>query len=257
MEAAAEKTLIMIPTYNERNNVGPLVTQIFEQGDDFDILFVDDNSPDGTGEFLDELARTHAPRLHVLHRQARRGVGSAHQAGIRWAYEHGYNALVTMDSDFAHPPSYLPTLRAAAAGYDIAVGSRYLKPDSLADWTPFRKILTRVGHFLTVTLLRMPYDATGAFRYYRLDTVPVAAFDLVRSTSYSFFFESLYILNRNGFLIRQIPIHVLNRTAGASKMRTRDVATSVRFLLLLCTEQYLRPSRHRIAAPTHRRPASA
>ncbi|WP_406230690.1 polyprenol monophosphomannose synthase [Nocardia sp. NBC_01009] len=241
----------MIPTYNERRNVGPLLGQILDQGTDFDVLFVDDNSPDGTGELLEDLAREHAPRIHVLHRPGRKGVGSAHQDGIRWAYSEGYDNIITMDSDFAHPPSYLPALRAAAAGFDIVVGSRYLKEDSLADWTPFRKILTRVGHFLTTTLLRMPYDATGAFRFYRLDAVPVGAFDRVRSTGYSFFFESLYIMNANGFRIQQIPIHVLNRTAGASKMRTRDVATSVRFLLVLCAEKYLRPSRHRISSPAH------
>ncbi|QIS12373.1 polyprenol monophosphomannose synthase [Nocardia arthritidis] len=251
MSTASERTLIMIPTYNERRNVGPLLAQILEQGTDFDVLFVDDNSPDGTGELLDDLAKEHAPRIHVLHRAGRQGVGSAHQAGIHWAYSEGYRNLITMDSDFAHPPSYLPALRAAAAGYDVVVGSRYLKEDSLDDWTPFRKILTRVGHFLTVTLLRMPYDATGAFRYYRLSTVPAGAFELVRSTGYSFFFESLYILNANGFRIAQIPIHVLNRTAGESKMRTRDVATSVRFLLTLCAEKYLRPARHRVSAPAH------
>ncbi|MFD0364913.1 polyprenol monophosphomannose synthase [Nocardia sp. GCM10030253] len=248
MSTASERTLIMIPTYNERRNVGPLLAQILDQGTDFDVLFVDDNSPDGTGELLDDLAEEYAPRIQVLHRPGRQGVGSAHQAGIRWAYSEGYDNIITMDSDFAHPPSYLPALRAAAAGFDIVVGSRYLKEDSLADWTPFRKILTRVGHFLTVTLLRMPYDATGAFRYYRLGTVPVGAFDRVRSTGYSFFFESLYIMNANGFRIQQIPIHVLNRTAGASKMRTRDVATSVRFLLVLCAEKYLRPSKHRISS---------
>ncbi|MFE7799659.1 polyprenol monophosphomannose synthase [Nocardia sp. NPDC057440] len=249
MSTASERTLIMIPTYNERRNVGPLLDQILDQGTDFDVLFVDDNSPDGTGELLDDLAREHAPRINVLHRPGRKGVGSAHQDGIRWAYSEGYDNIITMDSDFAHPPAYLPALRAAAAGFDIVVGSRYLKEDSLADWTPFRKILTRVGHFLTTTLLRMPYDATGAFRFYRLGAVPVGAFDRVRSTGYSFFFESLYIMNANGFRIQQIPIHVLNRTAGASKMRTRDVATSVRFLLVLCAEKYLRPSRHRISSP--------
>ncbi|MFQ6329968.1 polyprenol monophosphomannose synthase [Nocardia sp. CWNU-33] len=251
MSTASERTLIMIPTYNERRNVGPLLGQILDQGTDFDVLFVDDNSPDGTGELLEDLAREHAPRIHVLHRPGRKGVGSAHQDGIRWAYSEGYDNIITMDSDFAHPPSYLPALRAASAGFDIVVGSRYLKEDSLADWTPFRKILTRVGHFLTTTLLRMPYDATGAFRFYRLDAVPVGAFDRVRSTGYSFFFESLYIMNANGFRIQQIPIHVLNRTAGASKMRTRDVATSVRFLLVLCAEKYLRPSRHRLSSPAH------
>lgn len=226
-------TLVFIPTYNERENVVPLLDAILAESLDCDILFMDDASPDGTGDVLDKLALEH-PRVTVVHRPGKEGVGAAHQAGIRWAYERGYQRLVTMDADFAHPPQYLPALLAAAEGdADVVVGSRYLRAGSLGDWSLRRRVATVVGHALTRVLLGTPYDATGAFRLYHLTRVPPAAFGLVRSRDYSFFFESLFIIHANGFTVSQIPIHVAGRTFGTSKMQTRHVAGSVRMLLSL------------------------
>lgn len=248
MVAASGKCLIFTPTYNERDNVGPLLAAILDQRLDCDVLFLDDNSPDGTGALLDELARRHA-RVEVIHRAGKEGIGTAHQAGIRWAYDRGYDQLVTMDSDFAHPPEYLPAFLAAAAeGYDVVVGSRYLQRHSLADWSLHRRLLTRVGHALTVTLLGLPYDATGAFRCYRLNRIPRHAFDLVRSRGYAFFFESLYVLHVNGFAVGQTPIHLPGRTFGASKMDAHEVAASVRLLLSLYATKLLAPARLRLTA---------
>ncbi|NRQ35797.1 glycosyltransferase [Nonomuraea sp. NN258] len=224
-----------------------LLPAILEQGLDCDILFMDDNSPDGTGKVLDEFADEH-PRVHVVHRPGKQGIGSAHQAGIAWAYEHGYAWLITMDSDFAHPPEYLPDFLAAAEqGVDVVVGSRYLRRTGLPGWSLRRRILTRTGHFLTLTMLGMPYDATGAFRFYRLTSVPHEAFKLVGSTGYSFFFESLYILHVNRFSIRQIPIHLPGRTFGTSKMDGGEVATSLRLLLSLFVRKLFTPRRFRIS----------
>jgi dolichol-phosphate mannosyltransferase len=221
--------LIFIPTYNERENVEPLTEAILEQGLDCDLLFLDDDSPDGTGSLLDKLAERH-PRITVLHREGKAGIGSAHQAGIAWAYEHGYERLITMDSDFAHPPEYLPKLlEATGEGASVVVGS-----------------LTHLGHAVTVALLGMPYDATTAFRFYRLSDIPQETFALVRSQGYSFFFESLFVLHVNRFPIRQIPMHLPGRTFGASKMDSREVATSVRFLILLLGRKLLTPRRLRI-----------
>ena len=137
-----------------------------------DYLFLDDNSPDGTGRVLDEIAAAQ-PRFHVIHRSGKLGIGSAHIDGINWAYEHGYDTLVTMDCDFTHPPEDIPRMLAALVpGANLVVGSRYLQPNSLPDWKLLRRLLTKIGHLLTVTFLRMPYDATGAFRIYDLRTVP-------------------------------------------------------------------------------------
>ena len=156
------KTLIFVPTYNERENAPELFKQILALGLDADVLFLDDNSPDGTGQILDELAASN-PCLQVIHRPGKLGIGSAHVAGITWAYDHGYTRLVTMDCDFTHSPGDIPRLLEALAGCEIVVGSRWMQANSLEEWNAFRRFLTGVGHFLTRCLLRMPYDATGAF----------------------------------------------------------------------------------------------
>lgn len=248
MESDTPRCLIFTPTYNESGNVRPLLAAILREGLDCDVLFVDDNSPDGTGRVLDELAQEH-PRVTVVHRSGKEGIGTAHQVGIAWAYDHGYDHLITMDSDFAHPPEYLPAFIAAAPGHDVVVGSRYLTDNSLADWTLWRRFLTRTGHFLTVRMLGMPYDATGAFRFYRLTTIPREAFELVRSRGYSFFFESLYVLHHNKFSICQSPIHLPGRSFGTSKMDSTEIATSVRFLWSLQMTRLFRPAQLRLTAP--------
>ncbi|MBX2798822.1 MAG: glycosyltransferase [Myxococcales bacterium] len=245
MEARGPRTLIFVPTYNERENVVLLVSAIRDLALDVDVLLLDDNSPDGTGEVIERLSEDD-PRIYTIHRKGKLGVGSAHKVGIGWAYERGYERLITMDSDFAHPPEYLPRLIEAADGYDVVVGSRYLREHSLDDWQLHRRILTQVGHFLTVTLLGMPYDATGAFRLYRLTRIPRELFELVASDSYSFFFESLHLVHYNGFDVGEVPIHVQGRTFGTSKMRTTDVATSVRLLMEVFAARVLWPRRLRL-----------
>lgn len=242
------KTLIFVPTYNEAENAPALFAEIAKLGLDADILFMDDSSTDGTGELLDRLAAEH-PRLTVSHRPGKQGVGSAHLAGIRWAYDRGYQQLVTMDCDFTHPPAKIPEILDAAAtdAFDVVVGSRYLTANSLPDWNLYRKILTHTGHVLTEKLLGMPQDATGGFRCYRLDRVPRAAFDLVTSHGYSFFFESLHILHRNNFRIGQIPITLPNRTYGHSKMAFSEVRNSLRLLATTKFKVMFNPEKFEIA----------
>lgn len=175
----SSRPLVMIPTYNERDNVERICGDILALGIELDILFVDDNSPDGTGPVLDALAARHA-NVRVLHRSGKLGIGSAHLAGIDWAYRQGYQLLVTMDCDYTHPPEYIPRFLELAGSHDVAVGSRYMLKTSLSEWNLFRKGLTLLGHFLTRNLLGMPYDATGAYRAYRLDRIPRQTFDLVQ-----------------------------------------------------------------------------
>jgi dolichol-phosphate mannosyltransferase len=243
------KTLIFVPTYNEAENAPALFAELEKLGVDADILFMDDSSTDGTGQLLDQLAIDHA-RLTVVHRPGKQGVGSAHLAGIRWAYDHGYDQLVTMDCDFTHPPSKIPEvlIESASDAFDVIVGSRYLRRNSLPDWNLYRKVLTRTGHVLTEKLLGMPYDATGGFRCYRLDRLPREAFDLVTSNGYSFFFESLHILHRNGFRIGQIPITLPNRTYGHSKMAFAEVRNSLNLLVTTKFKVMFNPEKFEIAA---------
>lgn len=228
------KLLIFIPTYNEAENVKIIYNLLkslhfFEQ---FDILFLDDNSPDGTGQIIDDLAEQDAT-LFTIHRTGKQGIGSAHQAGIKWAYEKGYQKLITMDCDLTHSPEYIIDFYNASQEAEIVVGSRYLQKDSLATWNLFRKSITKFGHFLTKDVLGMPYDASGAFRLYDLSTIPQEIFALIKSKSYSFFFESLLILHLNKIPIKEIPIKLPKRTYGNSKMSIKDALTSLEFLFTM------------------------
>jgi dolichol-phosphate mannosyltransferase len=254
------RPLVFVPTYNERENAENLCGQILGLGLDLDLLFIDDNSSDGTGEILDRLARAH-PNVKVVHRPGKLGIGSAHQAGIAWAYDHGYAQLITMDCDFTHSPHHIPEFLATSAqGFDVVVGSRYMQKDSLPDWNLYRKTLTLTGHVLTKKLLRLPYDATGAYRCYRLTSIPRAAFDLVTSHGYSFFFESLYVLHRNDARIAEIPIVLPNRMYGHSKMTLAEIKRSVQLLVTTYLETVLSPQRFELpraisAAPLEDEPA--
>lgn len=239
---AVPKTLIFIPTYNEKGNVEQISERVCGLGLDADIVFMDDSSPDGTGELLDELARKYA-RLSVIHRPGKTGIGSAHMDGIAYAYDQHYQRLVTLDADFTHSPELIPQFLKRGETADVVVGSRYLAGESLPGWTTFRKVLTKLGHLLTERLLGMPQDATGAFRVYNLETVPRALFDLVRSRGYAFFFESLLIVNRNGFHIAEVPIALPARSAGHSKMSYGEIHRSLKTLFELSVESHRNPGR--------------
>ena len=222
----SNKTLIFIPTYNEKENVEKIYSEIAELSLEVDILFLDDNSPDGTGTLLDKLSEVRQ-NVKVIHRVKKLGIGSAHLTGIRWAYEHKYERLITMDCDFTHSPTYLSIFMEYAKNNEVVIGSRYILKESLNDWNPFRKSLTVLGHVLTKYLLNMPYDASGAYRLYRLDKIPPKLFGLIHSISYSFFFESLYVLNLNRFSIKEVPILLPARTYGHSKMSIKEIFCSV------------------------------
>ena len=240
------KTLIFIPTYNEGENIEEIVRQLLALNLEADLLFIDDNSPDGTGQKLDLLAAKH-PNLRVQHRTGKLGIGTAHIAGLRWAYQQGYQNLITMDCDFTHSPDYIPEFIKNSADADIVVGSRYLQEGSLSTWNKKRLFLTRLGHFLTDTFLNMPYDATGSFRLYRLDRLSPGFIDLIKSPGYSFFFESLFILNQNKYRIVEIPTHLPARTYGHSKMKLSDAAHSLRQLTTIFFERLFNPKKFQIS----------
>jgi dolichol-phosphate mannosyltransferase len=237
--------LLFIPTYNERRNVERLSQALRALPIEADILFVDDASPDGTGEVLEQLAQRH-PEIRVRHRERKLGIGSAHRAGIQYAYDHGYELLVTLDADFSHNPADIPRLLDALDnGTDVVVGSRYLARRSLPGWSPHRRFLTVLGHWLTTHLLGIPYDATGALRLYDLRRIPRELFALSTTSAYAFFYESLFILHLNGFRVRQIPIVLPARVYGSSKLTVREAVRSARFLLYLWFDEFTRPERYR------------
>lgn len=218
---AAEKVLIFIPTYNERENLEPIYGRIRKLDLRADLLILDDNSPDGTGEIANRIS-SRDKSVYVIHRGGKNGIGSAHRDGIRWAYGRGYTHLLTMDCDFTHQPEDIPAFVGASSGADVVVGSRYMDPASLREWSFFRRLVTNFAHFLTKHLLRLPQDTSGAFRLYRLDRIPHQVFERASSDGYAFFFESLHVLALNGFAIREIPIVLPARSCGRSKMTVAD-----------------------------------
>jgi len=246
MAANPGKTLIFVPTYNERDNVRPMLAELAVHAPTADYVFMDDNSPDGTGDILDELAAKE-PRLKVIHRAGKLGIGGAHLQGIAYAYDHGYDTLVTLDCDFTHSPADIPLLLRQSNEADITLGSRHLEPDSLPGWNLMRKALTKVGHVLTVGMLGIHGDATGAFRVYRLSKIPRELFNLVQARGYAFFFESLFVAYVNELVIREVPIKLPARTYGHSKMNVREIQRSVRQLVRLSIANKTNPAQFRLS----------
>jgi dolichol-phosphate mannosyltransferase len=238
-------TLIFIPTYNEKENAGQMAEQLFALPLTADVVFCDDSSPDGTGQLLEDM-KARFPRLQVMHRTGKLGIGSAHLDGIAFAYDQGYRTLVTMDCDFTHSPSDVPRLLEAAQQADVVAGSRFQGTDSLPGWSVLRKVLTHLGHVATRRMLGVTSDATGAFRVYRLDRVPRALFSLVTERGYAFFFQSMFIMQSNGLSIAEVAIKLPARTSGHSKMDLREVARSLEQLGRLYAARRLNPTQFKL-----------
>ncbi len=222
-------TLVLIPTYKEVENIQPLYLKIKKYLPSIDILFIDDNSPDGTSKKISALQKKDA-HIKLIKRGSKLGIGSAHADGIRYAYEKGYKTLITMDADFTHNPKTIKKLIDKKGRSDIVIASRYMKSDGISDWNIFRKTLAITGHFLTKKILHIPFDATSAFRLYNLKKVDKEVFKLITSTGYSFFFESLFILILNGYKVKEVPVKLSARTYGSSKMKISDAWYSFKFL---------------------------
>ncbi len=230
-----KNVLIAIPTYNEVENVGKIYKRIKKNKINADILFIDDNSRDGTSKVIKEILKKDKS-VFLISRKRKLGIGSAHQEAINFAYSKKYKSLLTMDCDFTHKPEDIRKFLVKKMSSDIIVGSRYMSRNSLSEWNFIRKTLTLTAHYLTKNLLKMSYDATSAFRLYNLKTIPKDLFSKVESNSYSFFFESMFILHVNKFKIKEVSIELPARTYGNSKMTFKDIYTS---LILLIKTFYL------------------
>jgi len=221
--------LVLIPTYNEVNNISSLYSKIKKNIHNSDILFIDDNSPDGTAKEIKKIVE-YDPSVKIIIRKEKLGIGSAHAEGIKYAYKKNYETLITMDADFTHNPETIKKLINKRKGGDIVIASRYIRNDGISDWNLFRKTLAITGHILTKKVLGISYDATSAFRLYNLKKIDRKVFDLVESTGYSFFFESLYILVLNNYTVNEIPVRLSSRTYGSSKMKLSDALHSLKFI---------------------------
>ncbi len=237
--------LIFTPTYNEAENIRSLIGQLLKLGLPADILVIDDNSPDGTGDIVAEMMQNH-PNLRLLKREGKQGIGSAHLTALRYAKAEGYRLFVSLDADYSHRPEDIPRLLELKDTHDIVVGSRFQRESSLREWNWFRRFLTHLGHFLTQTMLRLPYDASGALRLYRLDRIPTTLFDRIESRDYEFFFESLTLLHISGFKIGEVAVDLPARTYGHSKMRLGHIVRGLLRLFRLAGKLAL--TRHRSGA---------
>ncbi len=218
---------IIIPTYNERDNLEPIVGRIRAAVPDADILIVDDNSPDGTGEIADKLA-TSDPRVHVLHRPGKSGLGTAYIAGFSWGLEHGYGVLVEHDADGSHDPADLPRMLTALERADLVIGSRYVPGGTVVNWPKSREILSRGANVYVRLMLGIGiHDATAGFRAYRAATLRAIGLDQVESQGYCFQIDLTLRTARHGLVIREVPITFTERARGASKMSRAVVAEAL------------------------------
>lgn len=211
------EAVVVIPTYNERANLPPLVEHILRIAPPFDVLVVDDNSPDGTGEIADELARNH-PAVHVLHRPGKQGLGRAYVAGFKWALAAGYGYVCQMDADHSHSPDELSALRTAAQQYDLVLGSRYLGGIRVLDWDMTRLLISSFGNWYarTVTGLRFS-DLTGGFKCYRRCVLEAVDLDRVHSIGYAFQIEMTWWAVQRGLRVGEVPIIFYGRDHGETK----------------------------------------
>lgn len=219
------RALIVVPTYNEVENIQPLVEAILASTpSSIDILVVDDNSPDGTGAIIDVLAERHAPRVHVLHREKKMGLGTAYVNGFRWGLARSYDALIEMDADFSHHPSYLKAMLSTLETADVAIGSRYVEGGGTKNWGLGRKVLSRGGSLYSRLILGAPIrDFTGGFNGWRRPVLEAVNLETLRSDGYSFQIELKYRAFLKGFRLKEFPIVFEDRKVGKSKMHRRIV----------------------------------
>lgn len=233
LDSALDKQLVIIPTYNERENLQLLIESIADVSPQLGIIVVDDNSPDGTGELAEELARQY-PGLFVIHRPAKLGLGTAYIAGMRAALSRGAERIATMDADFSHHPRYLPALLGALNRFDVAIGSRYVPGGGTLYCTAPRKALSRGANlFARLVLSLHSGDATAGFRAYRRAVLESIDLDGIHSNGYSFLIEMLYLCQRAGWRIGEIPILFENRQRGASKISRNEILRAMQTVLRL------------------------
>ena len=211
--------LVILPTYNERETIAAIVEAVLAELPESHVLIVDDNSPDGTGDVADDLAKADE-RVRVLHRAGKLGLGTAYLAGFRLALEDDYETVFEMDADFSHNPRSLPALRAAVdSGADLALGSRYVDGGGTENWGFVRRVISWGGNVYARTILGIPIaDLTGGFKCFRREVLEALDLDAVRSEGYAFQVEMTYRAIGRGFRVVEVPITFLERRAGQSKM---------------------------------------
>ncbi len=231
-----KKILVFTATYNESGNIDRLIKNIALFLPSADMLVVDDNSPDGTGKILDTIASS-MPQLHVLHRNKKLGLGTAHKLGMKYARDNDYDVLITMDSDFSHNPSYLPKIAQLMDKNDFVTGSRYIT-GGRSDYDGYRKFVSFSANLLARNLLGIPFkECTTSFRGFSKRLLKMMDIDSIRSDGYSFFFESIFLVSRLTDNVSEFPIYFENRASGTSKISRTEIAKSCINLMRLFADR--------------------
>lgn len=238
------EALIVIPTYDERDNIEPLINEVLATGPGIGVLVVDDNSPDGTGAFVEEWGKSE-PRINVLRRPGKMGLGSAYITGFKWALANtDAKYIFEMDADFSHDPKAIPEFLELIQEVDLVVGSRYLNGITVMNWPLSRLILSVGANIYTRIVTGMPLkDATGGFKCFRREVLQSLPLDRIKSDGYSFQIEVNYIVWKSGFRLKEMPIFFVDRRVGTSKMSRRIIWEAAFLVWKLRFESLLRAVR--------------
>jgi dolichol-phosphate mannosyltransferase len=234
------KALVIIPTYNERSNLGGIVSDILAQSDIVEVLVVDDNSPDGSGELADQMAVAN-PRVHVMHRKGKLGLGSAYIEGFKYAIKNGYDYVFEMDADYSHDPREIPNFLAAMKDHDLVVGSRYIGGVRILNWPIKRLMLSYSASIYTRLITGLGLiDCTSGFKCFRREVLEALDLDRVHSDGYSFQIEINFLCQAKGFRLVEIPIVFTERKKGHSKMHKGIILEALFIVWLLKVKSILR-----------------
>ena len=222
-----EKKIVIIPTYNERNNIAKLIPDIIELYPNMNILVVDDNSPDGTGDYVESLSQ-HDSRIHLIRREGKLGLGTAYAAGFKYALENGFEIIVQMDADYSHDPKVIADFLEKIKDYDLVIGSRYVTGVNVINWPMSRLLLSYFANVYTRIITGLPVkDATGGFKCFRRKVLESIDLDRIRSNGYAFQIEMTFKAYRKGFSIKEVPIVFVDRVEGKSKMSKKIVREAI------------------------------
>jgi dolichol-phosphate mannosyltransferase len=240
-----ERALVIIPTYNEKENIRSIVELALSQSASVDVLVVDDSSPDGTAGIVEEMARANPQRVHLMSRPGKRGLGTAYIAGFKWGLARGYAYLIEMDADFSHDPREIPNMLKAIPEADLVLGSRYTNGVRVVNWPLRRLILSKGASYYVRIITGLPVaDPTGGFKCFRRRVLESIELDEVRSNGYAFQIEMTYKAWMQGFQVREIPITFVDRHAGQSKMSGHIVREALWMVwALACSQGFRRTPR--------------
>lgn len=217
------RTIVIIPTYNERDNIGKIIGEVLAQAESLSVLIVDDNSPDGTASIVKDMMKSNN-RIHLLERPGKMGLGTAYCDGFEYALKHDFDALFEMDADFSHDPKEIPNFLNLIQNYDLVIGSRYLTGVNVVNWPLSRLILSYGANVYTRIITGMPIkDATGGFKCFRADALKNIDLSTIRSNGYGFQIEMNYRMWKNGAKIKELPIIFIDRRSGVSKMNKKII----------------------------------